>query len=30
MSDTKMLDITGVPEVFHEALDHLVYMLRMN
>ena len=30
MNEPKTLDLTGVPEVFHAALDHLVYMLRMN
>jgi hypothetical protein len=30
MPETRTLDVTGIPDVFLEALDHLVYMLRMN
>jgi hypothetical protein len=30
MDERKTIDVTGVPEVFLEGLDHLVYLLRTN
>jgi hypothetical protein len=30
MAEQQTIDVTGVPEVFLEGLDYLVYMIRMN